>query len=184
MSLPALTTLAAVKTYAGVTGTATDDVLNALITGVSGFIRAWLNRDITTNSYDIRRSGRGTFAMQLPQYPITAVAAVEIDSLSIPAAASWGKTGFSFDTEQIVLSGHCFTRGNSNVRIQFTAGYAMVPDEIAQACNELVTLRFRTRDKLEISSKSLAGETVSFTQKDMPASVATVLRNYRLVAPL
>jgi hypothetical protein len=55
-----------------------------------------------------------------------------------------------------------------------------VPAEIAQACNELVALRYRLRDKLEWSTKALAGESVSLITKDMPAAVSTILNMYRL----
>jgi hypothetical protein len=184
MSLPPLTTVDAVKTYAGIAVTATDDAIAALIDGASGFVRAWLNRDITSHDYDIRRNGRGTAMMLLPAYPITAVSLLEIDGQTISASQGWGQSGYLVDDTRIVLFDHCFTRGWSNIHIRFTAGYATVPAEIAQACNELVVLKYRTRDKLEVASKTLAGETVSFTQKDMPASVATLLKNYRMVAPL
>lgn len=184
MALADLTTLAAVKTFSGTTGFATDDVLSLLITACSAFVRSWLNRDITVNSYDIRRSGRNTPALQLPQYPIQSIELIEIDGRAIPEQPSWGAQGFYFDEEQIALCGHRFRRGVSNVHIQYTAGYPDIPADIAQAVNKLVTLEFRMRDKLEWSSKSLAGETVSLMQKDMPSSVATTLRQYQRIAPL
>ena len=53
--------------------------------------------------------------------------------------------------------------------------------DIAQAVNELVGLRYALRDKQGWNSKTLAGETVSFSTKDMPASVATILKQYRVV---
>lgn len=184
MALADLTTVASVKAYAGIAGSADDALLASLVTAYSAWVRSWLNRDITTNSYDVRRSGRGTFAMQLPQYPLTAVSLLEIDGQAVPAQAAWGAPGYRFDDTQIVLEGYCFTRGISNVHIQFTAGYASPPADIAQAVNELITLRYKMRDKLEWSSKSLSGETVSLVQKDMPATVATLLNNWRCVAPL
>jgi hypothetical protein len=182
MALADLTTVAGVKAYGGVD--ADDAVIAALITAVSAWIRSWLNRDITTASYDIRRSGQGTAALQLPHYPIKAVTLLEVDGRAIPAQAGWGQAGYYWDDCQIVLAGHVFTRGIANVRIQFTAGHDVVPADIAQAANELVTLRYKMRDKLEWSSKSLAGETVSLVQRDMPASVATLLKSWQRVAAL
>lgn len=184
MSLAPFATIDQVKAYAGIAGTASDAVLAQFVAGTSGFIRAWLNRDITSHDYTIRRNGRGTAAMLLPAYPITAVSMVEVDGIAIPAAPAWGQSGYFFDDTQIVLFDHCFARGHSNVHVRFTAGYDPVPDEIVQACCELATFKFRQRDKLEIASKTLAGETISFSQKDMPSSVATLLKNYRMVAPL
>lgn len=184
MALPDLTTLDAVKTFAGVTSPTTDAVLAQLITGASAFIRTWINRDITAAAYAITRSGRGEAALLLPEYPVTAVSSVQVDGQPIPAAGSFQDNGYRFDDTQIVLTGFRFSRGAANVTIHFTAGFDTVPADIALACAELVTLKFRTRDKLEVSSKTLAGETVSFTQRDMPAAVATVLRQYQRIAPL
>jgi len=184
MPLPSLTSIAAVKAFAGITGAATDTVLEQLVTNASAFIRSYTSRDFTSSSYEITRSGRDTTSLQLPQYPITAVERVEVDGYMIPPASSVTQAGYRFDAEQLVLTGYRFNRGQLNVRILYTAGYAEVPADIAQACIELVTLKFRMRDKLEISSKSLANETISFTQRDMPASVKTTLNQAQRIAPL
>jgi len=179
-----LTTLESFRVYCPGASTADDALLEQLITAYSAVIKSWLGRDILTDSYDITKSGRGTFAMQLPEYPIQSVELVQIDGITIPARAAIGQTGHTFDEEQIMLVGYCFTRGAANVRIQFTAGYDAVPADIAQAANELIALRYKERDRIGHSSKSLAGETVSFITKDMPASVATLLKSWRKVAPI
>ncbi len=184
MALADLTTVAAVKSYCGVETDVDDVVIAALITACSAWIRTWLDRDITVASYDIRRSGRGTCALQLPQTPIRSVTSLEVDGQPIPAQAAWGQPGFYHDDGQIALAGYVFTRGTANIRIQYDAGYETVPADIRQAANELVTLRYRLRDKAEWSSKSLAGETVALVQKDMPASVATLLANWQSVVAL
>ncbi|WP_404711747.1 hypothetical protein [Sphingomonas sp. MMS24-J13] len=184
MALADLTSVAAVKSYCGVEGDADDVVIATLVTACSAWIRAWLNRDITTASYDIRRSGRGTAALQLPQTPIRTIATLEVDGQPIPAQAAWGLPGFYHDDNQVALVGQLFTRGIANIRIRYDAGYDVVPADIRQACNELVTLRYKLRDKAEWSSKSLAGETVSLVQKDMPASVATLLQSWQTVVAL
>ena len=61
--------------------------------------------------------------------------------------------------------------------VTYTAGYAATPPEIAQACIELVCLRYKERDRIGQVSKNLAGEVVAFSQKDMPADVADVARS-------
>lgn len=186
MALADFTTVADVKGYAGITGSATDTALQALITGASAFMRSWMNRDLATppQAYTETLSGRGTFAIQFPQYPAVSVQSLKVDGVAIGAAPSATAAGYRFSETDLVLTGYAFTRGLLNIELAYTAGFASVPADIAAACNELVTLKFRTRDKLEISSKSLAGETVSFTQRDMPASVATLLKNWRKVAPI
>jgi hypothetical protein len=180
-----LTTIESVKQYLGKTDVADDGVLAALITSYSDWVRSFTNRDFTAASYDIWRNGRGGDTLWLPQWPVTGVALLEIEGVAIPAAPAWGAYGYRATDRAITLSGGIkFPLGTNNVRVQFSAGYAEVPDDIAQAVNELVALRYRMRDKLEWTSKSLAGETVSLNTRDMPASVATVLKQYANLVPL
>ena len=67
----------------------------------------------------------------------------------------------------------------------YTAGYISTPPEVAQACIELVALRYRERTRIGEISKSVgAGETVSYSQRDMSAPIMTLLQQYRAVAPI
>ena len=180
-----LTSIAAVKAYIGKSDAGDDACFAMLVTAYSQWVRSWTNRDFNVQTYDIYRSGRGQTLLFLPQWPITSVASVTVDGIAIPAQSSWGTYGYRFDDRSITLeAGAMFTPGQRNIHINFTAGYATIPADIAQAVNELVALRYRLRDKLEWSSKSLAGETVTLNTKDMPASVATILKQYQNVVPL
>lgn len=179
-----LTTLAAVKAYAGVVGSADDASLQSLITAYSAYVQQWMNRQILTASYTNTFSGKNNTAQMLPQYPVTAVSAVTVDGVAIPARTTPTGMGYFFDDDSVVLSGYTFSKGRSNVSISYTAGYATVPAEIAQAVNELVGLRYALKDKQGWSSKTLAGETVSLITGDMPSSVKTILGNWKAVVPL
>lgn len=180
-----LTTTAAVKAYMGLTIAGDDALIASLVSAYSTWVRSWTNRDFTVQTYDMVRSGRGQVVMLTPQYPITGVTSVTVDGISIPAAAAFGKYGFRYTDRMVVMDGGaCFTIGSANVEIVYSAGYATIPADIAQAVNELVALRYKLRDKLEWSSKSLAGETVTLNTRDMPASVATLLRQYQNNVPL
>jgi hypothetical protein len=69
--------------------------------------------------------------------------------------------------------------------VTYTAGYPATPPEIAQACIELVALRYRERTRIgEVSRSVGGGETVTYAQKDMSAPIATLLQQYRVVAPI
>lgn len=62
--------------------------------------------------------------------------------------------------------------------------YGNVPFDVEQACIELVLSRMKEKDRIGISSKSVANESVSYSQKDMTNFVKTSLQNYRAVIPL
>ena len=180
-----LTTTAAVKAYIGKTDNADDAQIGTLVTAYSQWVRSWTNRDFNVQAYNLWRSGRGGVTLILPQWPLISVDALTIEGQAVSPASTWGAYGFRFTDRAITLSGGaCFPPGANNINVAFTAGYATIPPDIAQAVNELVGLRYKMRDKLEWSSKSLAGETVSLVTKDMPASVATILKQYQNVVPL
>lgn len=181
-----LTTLANVKAWMGLPADNTDDdvLLNRLISSASAFIQTWLNRSFASQAYNEARDGTGGARMMFADYPVTAVSSVVVDGLSIPASPDVMSPGYRFDDKTIMLNGFIFGRGMNNVQLSYTAGYAATPLEIEQACIEMISLRYKERDRIGHQSKSLAGETVTFFIKDMPDSVRTILNNYRKVVPL
>lgn len=62
--------------------------------------------------------------------------------------------------------------------------YSNTPRDLEQACIELVLQRINERARIGEAAKTLAGEVVSFVQKDMSASVASALQPYRRVVPI
>ncbi|MEC4591617.1 hypothetical protein VPG91_11515 [Nitrospirillum amazonense] len=187
MALPDFTDLATVKAWFSPPLTsATDDVLLArLITAESAFMRSWLNRDISQATYTDTLDGPGRAVVILPQYPVTAVSAVAIDGEPLPQQPAGQPLayGWDFDDTAVFLIGAIFPRGRRRVTVTWTAGYPDTPADIAQACVELVALRYRERDRIGLVSKAMGGETTAFVQRDMPASVATILSQYKRVSP-
>lgn len=164
-----------------------DALLSRLITSASGFIQTWLNRRIALADYAEVRDGTGGHRLQFACFPVCAVLSLTINGVAIPPASPCGglSTGYVFSPTQLSVRGYVFTQGIQNVAFSYTAGYPQTPAEIAQACIELVALRYRERTRIGEISKSLGGgETVSYSQKDMSASIATLLQQYRVVAPI
>jgi hypothetical protein len=103
----------------------------------------------------------------------------------VPRAPPSLAAGYSFSSTQLSVRGYKFSRGTQNIAIAYTAGYPTTPPEIAQACIELVSLRYRERTRIGEVSRSLGGaETVSYSQKDLSDAIKTLLLQYRLVAPV
>jgi Phage gp6-like head-tail connector protein len=188
-----LTTLADVKAWLQTGQSAfppTDDaLLTRLVTAASQYIQTWLNRRIAVADYLEVRDGTGGQRLQFACFPVCAVLSLTIDGISIPPAPppapSTGLTaGYVFSPTQLSVRGYYFTRRAQNVAFSYTAGYPATPFEIAQACIELVALRYRERTRIGEVSKAIGGgETVSYSQKDMSAPILTLLQQYRVVAP-
>lgn len=180
-----LTTLAKAKEWLNVTSATDDALLTRLVSAASDYIQTWLNRTIASGGYTETRDGNGGATMLFANYPVTSVAAVLVDGLAVPASTGPGVPGYVFNATKIVMRGaYRFTDDVQNVTMTYTAGFSAVPNEIEQACLELVGLRYKERDRIGIISKGLAGETINYTQKDFSDAITTTLTNYKKVISL
>src|SRR6266478_4188803 len=191
MAFGDLTTLADVKAWLQTGQDAfpnTDDVLLArLITAASQFIQRWLHRQIAPADWRETRDGTGGQRLAFANIPVAAVLSLSIDGLEIPPAPSAGgfAAGYVFSPTELALRGYVFTRRAQNVIVTYSAGYAVTPPDIAQACIELVSQRYRERSRIGEVSRALGGgETVTYSQQDMSDDVKLLLRQYRDLAPI
>jgi uncharacterized phiE125 gp8 family phage protein len=179
----ALCALADVKAFLGITGSATDAVLQSLVTNASALIESYCSRVFARATYTETRNGNGGSRLFLANSPVSAVSAVAIDGQTIPAASGPLTTGYAFDAGVIYLRGYCFNRGVQNVTVSYTAGFATVPADVAQACIELVAAKFAKRDRIDKQSETLGTQqTISYSMADMPAQVKAALNPYVQVA--
>ncbi|HKJ94272.1 MAG TPA: phage head-tail connector protein [Gammaproteobacteria bacterium] len=175
-----LCTLADVKAFLSITDTNNDALLGTLITNASKLVNNATNRNLLSASYTESYSGRGGWRQGVDNYPITAVASVTVDGVSIAPASGQIGAGYIYDENMVYLRGYTYTRGIRNVEITYTAGYdaAAIPADLVQATVEIVAVKFKRRLSLEVSGKTLNGETISFVTSDIPASAKGVLKQY------
>ena len=179
-----LTVLANVKAWLGLAATTDDATLARLISAASALVQNYLNRTIAIASYSETRNGNGRNRITLANTPLVSVQSVAVGTNQIqPFAGSSGgsNTGYWFEPggTTLHLAGAGFDYGVQNVQLAYTAGYAATPPDIEQATIELISLRYRERDRIGQISKGLAGETTVFTQADMTQSIKAVLAPYR-----
>lgn len=184
----ALTTLQRVKDWLGITDTKNDTVLQQLIDSCSGFIEQYLNRTILSTEYTDLIDGTGSRTQTLRNYPITAVSMLMMNNVaqSILPISNFNTTGVKFEGRQLIGQNVVFPCGKRNIYITYTAGYETVPPAIEQACVEMISMKFKNErgDRFGVSSKSLAGESITFFHGDMSSSVRTTLEQYRNVVTL
>lgn len=178
-----LSTLSNVKAWLSETGTANDALLSRLLDAASAYLETLLNRQLLQTQYTHTTNGSGHTRMSLPHTPVTSVSSATIDDVSIPLSVN-GKTGYLYSNSMLYLVNLVLTPGVQNVSVVYTAGYAVVPRDLEQACIELVGLRYKDRDRIGLVSKGLAGETITYSQRDHSKFVDTVVNNYRRVVPL
>jgi hypothetical protein len=196
---------------------ATDDALLArLVTAASGLVTQWLNRPVLSGDWQEVRDGLGSYTSEVSfvcaVQPVTAVILVVVDGVTIPAdptgylpsfvPAAPGSISPSFLTPTSSTAGYVYTPSAISVRgywvprkracvlLRYTAGFAAVPPDIAQATIELVCRKYRERTRIGEVSKSLGGgetaryETTSFSLRDMASDIQLLLQQYRMVAPI
>lgn len=184
-----LTTLDAVKAWlpdmANVR--ASDDLLQSLITAASRFVCNYTGRpafDLLSYSEDY--DGCGHSYMLLRQWP-----AVAVQSIGFCSTTRTDPTSFKLESaltaggnQRLSLATGVFPRGRGNVAIAYQAGYADIPADVAQATVELVGERFRTRDRIGQTAKTLGGqETTAFSLAAMSPAVEAMLAPYRRSIP-
>ena len=160
------------------------DQLQRLLTAVSVGMQKWLTRYIPTNTYTMIVDGKGQHRMATTDYPLQAVSSVTVNGFTIPAAPTPTTHGWVISNNAIALRGYEFSRGYSNVEINYTAGYDTTPPDLEQACLELCGLRWREKGRIGEVSKNIGGEVITYMVKDFPPSVLTVMSQYRRVTPL
>ncbi len=112
-----------------------DPILQRLISSISSYVQAWLNRTIANADYTELRNGVGGTRMLTKQFPITSVAGVAVNGLSVQARPTLAPMmtyqsagGYVFDDISVMLSGWCFSNGYQNIMLQYAAGF-LISDE-------------------------------------------------------
>ena len=199
-----LTTVAAAQSFANVTAASApqlSDQYQALITSISKWIATYCSNNFDQRTYAETRNGRGQALLGLRNGPVTAVSSLVNDGVAIlPATGPPWNNGYVFSTHNIALYGYCFSRCYAGIQIAYTAGYITpgmnaldpvtyptvnLPQDLQQACIETVADRFYSKSNIGVLSRTLATETVSYTNLNMPPSAKLVIDRYmRKVPPL
>ena len=142
----ALTTLQRLKDYTGISGTASDTILEQLINRATGFIEARTNRRFKSTTFTNELYDGGHDRIFLRQYPVTDLATVEfrVGSISSPTFTAFNANDFLLydkagyiqfifarakgvspvfvSSSQFIPDG-ATPQGVQNIRVTYTAGF-------------------------------------------------------------
>lgn len=117
--------------------------------------------------------------------PSTGGAAVtNISVTNVATGATLTLVGNTPASGQYTFAAGTYGFAAADTGAQVTMTYQYVPGPVEQAVIEMVGLDLKQRDNLGITSKVLANETVSYSDKSMTASVREMLQPYRRMAPV
>ena len=168
-----LTTLINVKNYLRISSNTDDVLLSRLISSATQFIFSYISRDITVKDCIDKFSGNNQDYHAFFDYPVNSIKSILIDGVPVVVE--------DYNDDQVVIKG-LFTKGRLNCIVNYNAGYAVIPKDLEQACIEMVSIKYKNIEHIDVSSKSIAGETTSFITKDMPDYVKVVLNQYKKVS--
>ncbi|BEQ16784.1 head-tail connector protein [Desulfoferula mesophila] len=196
LSIDALTSLAQVKQYLGLSAATHDALLEGLIEAVSAQFNAFCGRKLMARDYshvsgdaaydpdNALLSGSGYPELLLPQYPVINLSSLVVEGRSL-APSENGSTGWLLDAGAGVLSliGLVFPRGSHNLGVVYRAGFGAAPADLAQAAVEQSAMRFQEsaagQGRLGISARTLADGSVSYHSGELLPQVRAVLERYR-----
>jgi hypothetical protein len=193
LSATALTTWARVQALLGTSGAPNTDqtLVEYLINSISDQAEMIAGgRRLKSRSYSPTGStpyifdGNGREEIILPEWPVTAISHVYIDSTRAWGAATEIDAAdfvFDVDTGLLYYPGRTLTAGIRNLRIDRTAGWATVPDYVQQAVVETVIW---TRSRLRgsnIGMRSVGGPNgiSSSYEIEIPMSARKVFESLR-----
>ncbi len=171
----ALTNLEAVKTYLKITETVDDTLLEELINGSSYAIESYCERKFKQQTYtDEEYDGSGLKYLLLKQYPVQSVQSVTEDDT--PITADEYKVKKSDGT--LIRVNSIWPKGDINILVTYTAGYAEIPYDLELACKHLVMSYFKS----DIASFSTTfQEGLVFRPEALPAQVKALVAPYKKV---
>lgn len=157
-----------------------EQLLLALCAAAESFVLA----QISMTSFEIEPktevyNGCGSSRMVLDRRPVVAITNVTVDGVELPAAVQWNDTGWVFDGTMLYLRGYKFTPAVQNVSITYTAGYAVVPEDLKRAAVDIVAEKYQRRTRQGITSKSIGTESITYGQNDITPFAKQVFAHYK-----
>lgn len=183
--------LAAIKQWLGIDSgnTADDALLTQLAVDITFDAERYLGRSLPTATYDERYDGKGGTVLALRNFPITAVSLFAINEFAVPAAGNSIGSGYQIAQDgpnnRICLYGFWLDPGIQNIRVQYTAGYALdargipVPSDVYRAIIMQVAALYRERTRIGLRSETTAQQSQSYIVGDWLPSVEKALRRHR-----
>jgi hypothetical protein len=200
-------TLAEVKLQLGITDSSKDTLLNQLIAQAIAHAKRETQRLFTVEELVEFYDGTNTSKLVLRESPV-----VSVDEIRLDDNGHYGQSIDSFGDETILIEGVDYAvngsivhrinawwpprvvnrigqlsneirHGQGNIKVTYHAGFDGMPDDIKDACIQIIARRLETQTGREVASKKMDYVSVSYgNDKDSSSEIASinqVFRSYR-----
>jgi hypothetical protein len=177
----ALITLADLKTHLGITDTANDPTLELLINAMSNRFDVETSRNLKQATYtNLLLDGNGERDLSLPNYPVSAIAALTEDDITLTENTDYFLYSSNFDGYLRKLYDGLWNTGSKNIKITMTAGFSSVPSDIQLVCLKQCGKEWQTWKEKNWgeTSRSFPDGSVAFESKDLLDDVKAILNRY------
>lgn len=185
---------------------ADDVIIQAIITGLSQY---WLNQTGRTSLNSVQNfnefyDGSGSFRLFLDNYPIVSVTSLQVNNCNIPQSTGVGVGGWFIERSGKSLAlrptgaggvqttvgypglgpGYTFCMGVGNVQVQYSAGYAGIPNDIFEAVAWQSAQAYKKREQINLENLQMGGGTggANYVKWDWTPEIKSTLNSYKRIA--
>ena len=188
----ALISLNEAKQFLKLTVNTEDDLVGDTVNAVSDWINKYCDRKFLSAERTEYYNGNGTSELALKNFPVTAIGSLYDDPLrAFGASTLIPSTDYILDGNAGLVqlfNGHTnFFEGFQNIKITYTAGYAVdstMPYAVQMACKILTSLIYRNvyvQWRVGIASEQVGDKTVTFRDEEVPKMVKSMLDPFRMI---
>lgn len=150
-----------------------DDFLNDILSGCYQYVQSWLNRNFEVRNYEDFFIGTNCNYHFFKNYPLILINQIKENETIIQ------KDFDIIESKKIYLSKNFVFNRNSKYKIQYQAGFDILPVDLEQAIYEFASYKYKQYERIGTTSKQIQGENNTFIYDDIPPSVKTILKNYK-----
>lgn len=197
----ALITTAEYKAAAGYTGSGYDSRIAIAIGVVERFVRAYCGRDRAAGfeeaTWTEYLDGDGGETIKLREWPVSSITSVKFRESATAFGTAEASSSYYVDPStdnrglvfragglgswEVEARTACWPKGRRNIEVVYTGGYSTVPDDLKNACYELVSAWFNTSGRDAINTQQAAlgvVNQVSKTEDERWARVRSLLSEW------
>lgn len=188
-----LITLAQYKTAKGLVSSNEDAKITPLLASVSQLVRTYCGREFTTYYSSDKTEYFSIFwgenFVQLSEFPLVSITSVsERNSLTdsyVPITNYYPEDSNIYKIGDDGITASSFSAGPGSVKVVYKGGYQNIPEDLKQACIDLVTYYLKEEYKINRSIGSTTMQNASQASTphsaELPAHIKRVLDLYRVI---
>jgi len=178
----ALTTTASVKEYMKLSDAEYNANLNliiSLINSATRYIESFCGRRFKETIYtDELHDGDGTTILDLPNYPLTAIASI-YRTYDVGTDELYDSTYYKrYEDEGYVYRKAGWFKGKQNIKITYTAGYDPIPADLEELCNAMVAFKYDAAARTGIKSEKIGKYAITYSEVSLPEEIMAQMASW------